>query len=1101
MSANMSVSTLIQQCLDKLHDAMSQKNDSEHQDHLENRLAGFNLWVDNVGALAKSGASLDSRFRSRPDDLDLVKNILNVLSDFLDEYKDAIHNGLSIDEPLLDIDSAIRNLAKIGIAIRRTGKASRSRRAYQSFNPDEHHEFRQHLECLILLRPNEDRHHLSGLEISSIKELKDSPSAESSEKNDILKTKLEQLAKARVEDLASSKLNEIQNRLIDANLRRRHNFLLAQKRSQRVKKTAQTKFTPDNHQSDIAPLEIAKATLRAKVIDQANVLASMEPKDVPTQNTAAPTVTGYTIASTAEEPLQFDLVKSQQRAPTVAPSQISFIAANTEFPKPPSSFQSQFMFKCPCCCQALPSEDFASPSRWRQHLIEDLCPYTCIAQSCPTPDKLFTTRKAWELHFENDHSPQWQCLLCDEDDEPFSSEEDITTHTLTQHKQELSKYELSFLLSSAEVRYMGLEACPLCSSHGPRDSTELVDHVVHHAYEFALRALPWPQSVIEDLNKPIKTFSLPKDGLHATRLVEWLGSLEKVSSKGLSVSSFDKMDHRLPDKDDNAIKEDYFANNEYFEDREMADFSKRQTAQGRSSIVWSESSGPDLANQDGVNDPTQAEMDFSAAVSRGDEDAVRSMLEDCQTFDIDGKIRKRALMAAVQGGNIAIVKQLLRSGMDIDSADEHGRTALFFAVERNDIPMVQHLIELGSDVDSKDHRHLTRLQRIIQERNEKKASALFTPEIYHRFTDDQSQTLLTWAEDKGHLFAAQVLAKLREKHESMLSHAQKTFNIEDRAAAAQTVIPGNDWYALIDPALEPLYFDLMNILPHDDTRVVNKLAFSHNGKYIATGNNRGIVQIFGVETVQKVFQVDLRTNNYIRDICFSPDGRSLAIASNNLIKVFDINIKTVQHTFIHDNTVCALDTSYDGRLLASGDSHGTVRIWDTDQGVKIKNFTTGKKISGIKIFPDSHFVAAGCKEGGDVYMWNLKTDALKERISNARDTVKSIFFSSDGKHMATGSFRSIKLWDQDTGKCLFSVALDSGLEVQSVFLTPGDRWIAAAQYGGPIQFWDWTARKCHYIIHEQRIHRMAVSPLGSCFATVDYSDAVRIWSYGPRRQT
>lgn len=363
----MSVSSLTQQCLDKIHQVMIQKNESDHQDHLENRLAGFNLWVDNVGALAKSGASLDSRFRSRPDDLDLVKNILNLLSDFLDEYKDAIHNGLSIDEPLLDIDSAIRNLAKIGIAIRRTGKASRSRRAYQSFNPDEHHEFKQHLECLILLRPNEDRHHLSGLEISSNSEVKvkDSPSTESSEKNDILKTKLELLAKSRMEDLASSKLNEIQKRLVDANLRRRHNFLLAQKRSQRVKKTAQTNFTPDKHQYDMAPLEIAKVPLRAKVIDQANVLASMKPKDVPTQNTAAPTVTGYTIASTAEGTLQFDLAKSQQRAATVAPSQISFIAANTEFPKPPSAFQSQFMFKCPCCCQSLPSEDFASHRRWR----------------------------------------------------------------------------------------------------------------------------------------------------------------------------------------------------------------------------------------------------------------------------------------------------------------------------------------------------------------------------------------------------------------------------------------------------------------------------------------------------------------------------------------------------------------------------------------------------------------------------------------------------------------------------------------------------------------------------------------------------------------
>ncbi|KAL7781723.1 WD40-repeat-containing domain protein [Trichoderma afarasin] len=902
-----------------------------------------------------------------------------------------------------------------------------------------------------------------------------------------------------MEDLASSKLNEIQKRLVDANLRRRHNFLLAQKRSQRVKKTAQTNFITDKHQSDIAPLEIAKVTLRAKVIDQVNVLASMEPKDVPTQNKAAPTVTGYTIASTAEGTLQFDLAKSQQRAPTVAPSQISFIAANTEFPKPPPSIQSQFMFKCPCCCQSLPSEDFASPSRWRQHLIEDLCPYTCIAQSCPTPDKLFTTRRAWELHFENDHSPQWQCLLCNEDDEPFSSEEDITKHTLTQHKQELSKYELSFLLSSAEVRYMGLETCPLCSSHGPRDSTELVDHVVHHAYEFALRALPWPQSVKENLNKPIGTFSLPEDASNSEQLEKWLGSLEE-SAKELSISSFDRMDHSLPEEDGNTLEEDYFANNGYFEDREMASFSKCQTAQGRSSIVLSESSGPDLANQDGVNDPTQAEMDFSAAVSRGDEDAVRSMIEDCQTFDSGGKIRKRALMAAVQGGNIAIVKQILRSGIDIDSEDEHGRTALFFAVERNDIPMVRHLIESGSNVDNKDHGDLTPLQRIIQGGNEKNISALFTPKIYQRFTDDQSQTILTWAEDKGHLFAAEVLTELQEEHESMLSRAQKTFNIEDRTAAAQTVIPGNDWYALINPALEPLYFDLMNTLPHDN--LVIRLAFSHNGKYIATGDTIGIVRIFGVETIQKVFQVNLATNNWVRGMCFSPDGRSLATASDNLIKVFDINTETVQHTFMHDTTVYALDTSYDGRLLASGDSLGTVRIWDMDRGVEIKKFTTGKMISGIRIFPDSHFVAASCIEGGDVYIWNLKTDALKERISDDRDNVISTFFSSDGKHMATGNDRFIKLWDQDTGKCLSSMAVNYGLSVRSVFLTPDDRWIAAAHGDGSIRFWDWTTEKCHYLMHEQgKIDRMAVSPLGGCFATVLDYEIVCIWSYGPRRQT
>ncbi|KAL7904387.1 hypothetical protein GGI35DRAFT_200886 [Trichoderma velutinum] len=1110
MSADMSVSNLTQQCLDKLHEAMSGGNDTEHQDHLENRLAGFNLWVDNVGALAKSGASLDSRFRSRPDDLELVKNILSLLSDFLDEYIDTIHKGLPIEEPLLNVDSAIRNLAKIGVAIRRTGKASRSRRAYQSFKPDEHDDFKQHLECLILLRPDENHPELSGLGISSVNELIDSTSDESSEKNDVLKTKLEQLAKSRMEDLNSSKLNEIQKRLVEANLRRRHNFLLAQKRSQRTKKTAQTKLTPDKHQPDTNPHTRIEVPLRTKVVDQANVLASLETQVLPTQNKLAPTVTGYTVASTAEGTLQFNLAKSLQRAPTVARSQISFIAANTEFPRPPSSSQSQLMFKCPCCCQSLPSEDFTSLSRWRHHLIEDICPYTCIAQSCPTPDKLFTTRKAWELHFENDHSPQWQCMLCNEDDEPFSSEEDITAHTLTQHKQELSKYELSFLLSSAEVRYMGIESCPLCSSHGPRDSTELVDHVVRHAYEFALRALPWPQPVKEDLNKPIGTFSLPEDTSNAEGLGRWLDSLDE-SAEEVSVSSFDKLDHTLPEKDNKTIEEDYFANNDYFEDRESADSSKRLTAQGRSSII----SNRDLAKQNNVDDATLLEMDLHAAVLDGDPEVVRSLIEERQMIDSDGEIRKRALMIAIQGGHIGAAKQLLRSGIDKNSQDEYGRTALFFAAERNDIPISRFLIKAGIDAHIEDHDGLTALHIIIQKGDDDDISALFTLDIYQRFADDHIETLITWARQKGHLFAVQTLREVQEKSLSALADAQRIFGIEDRDEAAKTIIHGSDWYALIDPLLDLAYLDLVATLPHEGS--VEIVCFSHDGKYVATGTNRGIVQIFDVETRRSVRKIDLTTSTYVFGLCFVPNELPVTIVSgsNEIVEVrnvaiveddeLDVSYESLLNSFDHRSNVYALETSKDGSLLASGGGGGTVRLWDLEQGVEVNNFAgNGKAIFSIKISPDGRFLAEG-GDGGDAFIWDLtkETPEIMTTLQHGSE-IRGLALSSDGRYLVTGGVPSLKIWDLESGTLLSDFG---GLEslVTSVSMTPDDRWITAASSDGTVRFWDWrTARESHCIlvdVHTKGINHIAVSPLGGYFATVSNDENLRIWSYGQRKQT
>src|SRR5512140_176478 len=83
--ASRPVSHLTQDCISKFERQLASPSPNDGAP-LANRLADFNLWADSVGALAKPGLSLDSRFRNRPDDLRLVKAILIMLADFLDEY-------------------------------------------------------------------------------------------------------------------------------------------------------------------------------------------------------------------------------------------------------------------------------------------------------------------------------------------------------------------------------------------------------------------------------------------------------------------------------------------------------------------------------------------------------------------------------------------------------------------------------------------------------------------------------------------------------------------------------------------------------------------------------------------------------------------------------------------------------------------------------------------------------------------------------------------------------------------------------------------------------------------------------------------------------
>jgi hypothetical protein len=287
------------------------------------RLADVRLWADGVGAIAQGGHSLDHRFQSRPNDLMLVKSLLIMLGDFVNEYADILGAGSAegSDEALQHIDSTIENLAIIGVAIRRTGKASRRRKADVRFDPTEHSELRQHLEALILMRPSE-----AGLRAP----------------------------------IDAKELTVVQKRLIDANLRRRHRFVLAQKRSKGLRLPG---FQPTERVAERAPTEeVPDSGLTGKVkgrtLERVNrafnqVFINGIPADMASQSHA----------STAEGSLQYQ--PRRKFTPGVARTQITALAAEADFPRPPRPPDGRLIGKCPCCCQSMHRDDLMNPERWR----------------------------------------------------------------------------------------------------------------------------------------------------------------------------------------------------------------------------------------------------------------------------------------------------------------------------------------------------------------------------------------------------------------------------------------------------------------------------------------------------------------------------------------------------------------------------------------------------------------------------------------------------------------------------------------------------------------------------------------------------------------
>lgn len=485
--------------------------------YIKNCQADFKLWVDSVGAVAQGRGSLDSRFSHRPDDIYLIKELIILLQIVLTECITASSKE-STDEVLGKIGSILRDLIAIGVAIRRSGRKFRLQKADASFdhNRDEYRDLQAHLATLVMSSPSEGPRTLVYQDRSE-----------------------------------PSQLSPIQHRLVEANLRRRHRFMEMQRHSHLLKDPMEsplwegighilTTMGPSSSQkvSDIYSVKPGHTKSTTTSMAQSNSMTVVE-----------------TIASIPETGFR-GLQRGGRIDSTV--TRITAITAAARYPRAKLSNSEQLSFKCPCCCHAIPIQE-AEGNRFKTHLANDICPYTCILEHCPTPLKLFVTEKEWKEHFLNDHPPEFQCSYCDS--APFISLVEIMGHLQLEHP-DISDDELADALAESPVHIMGIGNCPLCDSEDSPDSPELIEHVLQHIHDFSLRSLPWPQDRRPHLNKTVGNFNLAID--NTDQIISWVLETSPDSKCDLQLCELDKNPPMEAETASDNFKDDYFSQNDYF---------------------------------------------------------------------------------------------------------------------------------------------------------------------------------------------------------------------------------------------------------------------------------------------------------------------------------------------------------------------------------------------------------------------------------------------------------------------------------------------------------------------------------------------------------
>ena len=237
-------------------------------------------------------------------------------------------------------------------------------------------------------------------------------------------------------------------------------------------------------------------------------------------------------------------------------------------------------------------------------------------------------------------------------------------------------------------------------------------------------------------------------------------------------------------------------------------------------------------------------------------------------------------------------------------------------------------------------------------------------------------------------------------------------------------------------------------------RVMARIAFSRDGQTLAAASLDGTVWLWNPNTGQAIRTLRPDSHKGVVAVAFSPDGAHLATGgADRQVLVWETSTGRLERSIPgHDGEVTGLAYDFDGKVLASVGHDRKIKFWD-DTGKSIRDpLTTDDAVMDVAFDPQPTLRLASTGSSGTVNLWNFDHgEVIQSALPGHAGQSQALTFSANGGRLAVGSEDGlIRVWNPDRGEPM--TASIGG--VNGVAYSQDGTRIVSASGDGSLQLWD-----------------------------------------------